>query len=79
MVITRYWESKHLEPILWSYTRTQIMLGPSSLVLWSVVKTAGQHNSLCEYVGIPKGTSVYNDQHRLPSLSAHVTKLTHHQ
>ena len=35
-------------------------------------KTPNQNNSLCKYGGIPIGTSVYNDQHRLPSLSVNL-------
>jgi len=44
------------------------------MALWTVVKTANQTN-LCKCVGIPIGTSVCNDQLRLPSLSGQVIKV----
>ena len=47
--------------------------------LLSMVKIANQTNGFCECVGVPICTSVYNDQHRLPNVSANVIKVMYHQ
>jgi len=52
-------------------------VGPGRYGIIESSKNSQSDQQPCRCVGIPIGTSVYNDQHRLPNLSAHV--IMYHQ